>query len=134
MTDKQKQEITEVERLTIESASWKHAARHLEAERDEWKSKAEAYASQLTRATAGQFGHPEDGGLIERIACAWAYMEGKGGRFDACKADPEQDRTEGYYSGYMAEAEELAKRAGLFPTVAAIRDAILAKIENDDDL
>lgn len=34
MTDKQKQEITEVERLTIESASWKHAAQHLEAERD----------------------------------------------------------------------------------------------------
>lgn len=54
--------------------------------------------------------------FVERVARAWASMDGKADRFDACKADPLLDATEGHYQGYIADAEELLHRADLAPS------------------
>lgn len=48
---------------------------------------------------------------IEFIARAWATMDGKLVNFDNCKRNPEIDDMDGYYSGYMADAESLIKAA-----------------------
>lgn len=47
---------------------------------------------------------------IEAIASAWASIDGKTERFYACKADPQLDRLEGRYSGYLADASSLLNR------------------------
>ncbi|MEP3668988.1 MAG: hypothetical protein ABJN42_19870 [Roseibium sp.] len=49
----------------------------------------------------------------ERVARAWAEIDGRADRFDACKSDPEIEDIEGRYEGYMAEAEALLKNSGL---------------------
>jgi len=51
--------------------------------------------------------------LVEQVARAWASMDGNADRFDACKADPSLDETEGRYIGYMADAEALMERSGI---------------------
>lgn len=48
---------------------------------------------------------------IESIARAWASIDGKLERFDNCKADLSLDDTDGSYSGYIADTEELMRRA-----------------------
>lgn len=47
---------------------------------------------------------------IEAIASAWASIDGKLDRFNACKADPQLDGLEGRYSGYLADASSLLTR------------------------
>ena len=47
---------------------------------------------------------------IEAVAEAWASIDGRLGKFHACKADPVLDGSEGYFSGYCAEAADLLKR------------------------
>ncbi len=48
---------------------------------------------------------------IEAIADAWASIDGKVDSFRAGKgAKSIEDEPGGHYSGYMAEAEEMAKR------------------------
>lgn len=44
---------------------------------------------------------------IEAVADAWASIDGRLGKFRACKADPALDMTQGYFSGYCAEASRL---------------------------
>lgn len=52
-------------------------------------------------------------GVIERVARAWASMDGNAAAFDRCKEDAEREKVEGRYRGYMADAEELIRRAGI---------------------
>lgn len=49
--------------------------------------------------------------LRHRVARAWAGMDGKGAAFDACRSDPAREETEGYYEGYLADADTLIERA-----------------------
>ncbi len=51
---------------------------------------------------------------IEKVAAAWASIDGKKDRFWACKADQAIEDEEGRYEGYMADAKELMLRSGLF--------------------
>lgn len=55
---------------------------------------------------------------IERVAAAWASIDGKTDRYNACKADPAVEDVEGHYHGYFAEARELLCRSGLFTYTA----------------
>jgi hypothetical protein len=48
---------------------------------------------------------------VEAFARAWASMDGRLSDFIACKQDPEREKVEGRYEGYMADAEELIRRA-----------------------
>lgn len=48
---------------------------------------------------------------IEAIARAWASIDGKLDRFDKCKANISFDDTDGTYSGYISDTEELMRRA-----------------------
>ena len=55
--------------------------------------------------------------VVERFARAWASIDGKVEAFDRERGVPIPDDIEavgftGHYLGYMAEAEELLKRAG----------------------
>lgn len=54
--------------------------------------------------------------MIEELARAWASIDGKADKFDACKADPVLEDDLGHYGGYIAEAQELLRRS---PTVSA---------------
>jgi len=47
---------------------------------------------------------------IEALAAVWASIDGKLDRFEACKADADLDMVDGYWSGYMVEAEEALAR------------------------
>ena len=51
--------------------------------------------------------------IVEKVARAWASIDGKADDFDKCKADPDLDMAQGYYMGYMEEAKELMKRSDL---------------------
>jgi len=51
--------------------------------------------------------------VIEKVAAAWASMDGKRKEFDKGKLEPKYDLTHGYYMGYLAEAKELLKRSGI---------------------
>lgn len=44
------------------------------------------------------------------LAEAWASIDGKLPRFHACRKDSAIARTDGTYSGYMIEAQEMIKR------------------------
>jgi len=74
--------------------------------------------------------------LVERVARAWASIDGKSGLFDECKASKAMEDQNGTYEGYMAEARELIKRAALEPSTAretdwqAIIDRPIVGIEN----
>jgi len=46
---------------------------------------------------------------VEDVARAWASIDGKVGEFDKGRRDPCE--ASGHYVGYMAEAEELMRRA-----------------------
>lgn len=81
-----------------------------------------AHLDQITATSA-------TAGMIERIARAWASIDGKVDLFDACKAAPKREQTEGYYGGYMAEAEELAKRAGLLEPAAPPAQRVKALVD-----
>lgn len=59
--------------------------------------------------------------LVTRVARAWASIDGKADRFDACKADPALDKTDGSYSGYLEDARELLSRSGVADAIAALR-------------
>lgn len=49
--------------------------------------------------------------IIEALADAWASIDGKVEKFRAGKgATSIEDEPGGYYSGYMSDADELAKR------------------------
>ncbi len=50
---------------------------------------------------------------IEMVARAWASIDGKLEQFTNCKADDALDAIDGYYMGYVADAEELIERAGV---------------------
>lgn len=50
---------------------------------------------------------------IEAVAEAWASIDGRLGKFLACKGAPDLDRVLGHYSGYCAEASELVERLRL---------------------
>lgn len=59
--------------------------------------------------------------VIERFARAWASIDGKSAEFDRERGKPipykddiEEEGWTGHYVGYMAEAEELLKRAGCY--------------------
>lgn len=54
--------------------------------------------------------------IVERVARAWASIDGKAGRFDSGKINDH----DGYYEGYMSEAKELMKRSGLDEMVRAL--------------
>lgn len=47
---------------------------------------------------------------VEAFARVWAGIDGKLDGFDRCKKSVDLDRTEGYYSGYLAEAQEFLRR------------------------
>lgn len=49
----------------------------------------------------------------QRLARAYAVMEGRGDDFDACRKDPFREETEGRYEGYMSEAGTMLEDAGL---------------------
>lgn len=49
----------------------------------------------------------------EKVARAWADMDGKAPMFDKCKNDPETEAVLGWYNGYMSEARELLCRSGV---------------------
>ena len=52
-----------------------------------------------------------DPNIIEALADAWASVDGKAEKFRAGKgAASIEDEPGGYYSGYMSDASELAKR------------------------
>ena len=51
--------------------------------------------------------------IVEKIARAWASMDGKTAHFDRGKADPDYDRDIGHFMGYIEEAKELIKRSGI---------------------
>jgi hypothetical protein len=51
--------------------------------------------------------------VIEAIADAWASVDGRGDDFRAGKDPDAIDDPGGYYSGYMADAAELAKRLSM---------------------
>lgn len=70
----------------------------------------------LTAAAPYISGVKVNNDVVERVARAWASIDGKSSEFDRAKKDREFDRTDGSYSGYMAEAKELIKRSGLFDT------------------
>lgn len=64
--------------------------------------------------------------IIERFARAWASIDGKVEAFDRergkpipAKDDMERDGFTGHYVGYMADAEELLKRANCFVATRA---------------
>lgn len=59
--------------------------------------------------------------LVERTARAWASMDGKAEAFDACKADPAREETEGRYGGYLTEAKELLRRSGVADAITTLR-------------
>ena len=59
--------------------------------------------------------------IIERFARAWASIDGKVDTFDRERGKPiphmddmKEEGWTGHYVGYMAEAEELLKRANCF--------------------
>jgi hypothetical protein len=56
---------------------------------------------------------PQEDERIEKVARAWASIDGKLDQFEACKKDPIRDRTQGYYRGYREDARELLKRSGI---------------------
>lgn len=70
--------------------------------------------------------------LIERVARAWASIDGKAETFDREKAIvyPNWEGDSGTYEGYMTEAEELLKRSGLTTLLAtsAEKDAEIARL------
>lgn len=70
--------------------------------------------------------------LIERVARAWASIDGKAETFDREKAIvyPNWEGDSGTYEGYMTEAEELLKRSGLAALLAtsAEKDAEIARL------
>lgn len=47
--------------------------------------------------------------MLEKVARAWAVMDGKADEFDKCKADPQYDMEHGYFVGYIEDAKELLK-------------------------
>lgn len=64
--------------------------------------------------------------IVERFARAWASIDGKAEAFDREKGKPMPDPEEweaegwtGHFDGYMAEAEELLKRAGCYVATRA---------------
>ena len=50
----------------------------------------------------------------EAVARAWASIDGKLDKFDACRADPDREAKEGFYEGYVSDAESLLNRAYKF--------------------
>ena len=68
------------------------------------ETETELHARLIAEAAAA-------GVTVEDYARAWASMDGRRDKFDACKADPTLDRTDGHYMGYLAEAEEVFRRA-----------------------
>ena len=73
---------------------------------------------------------------IEEIARAWASIDGKAKWFDDCKANAGLDETDGYYGGYIAEAEELLRRCPSVSTALTrqvsetfTREQMLAEVE-----
>jgi hypothetical protein len=53
-------------------------------------------------------------------------MDGKADRFDACKADPDIEETEGRYRGYRADAEGLLEFSGVAAELTRLRTRIEA--------
>lgn len=49
----------------------------------------------------------------EAVAEAWASIDGKLTRFCLCRQNEALERVDGFYGGYMAEAEELIKRIAM---------------------
>lgn len=62
-----------------------------------------------------------DNGLIERVARAWADIDGNAEKFDRNKAEKAGGLVGGNYAGYLAAAEELLERSGLAADIAASR-------------
>jgi len=65
---------------------------------------------------------------IERVARAWASIDGKTDRFESCKLDPTIEEVDGTYGGYMTEAAELLRRAGIAADGSDQPDVIWARI------
>ncbi|PZQ99231.1 MAG: hypothetical protein DI533_00550 [Cereibacter sphaeroides] len=65
---------------------------------------------------------PDD--VIERVARAWAGIDGKTALFDECKVDPEAEEAEGTYEGYRSDAEELLRRSDLAAQVIRLTEAL----------
>lgn len=62
--------------------------------------------------------------VIEELARAWASIDGKADKFDACKVDATLEEELGHYEGYITEAAELLQRspATLRVLCAALKD------------
>ena len=75
---------------------------------EHWEGRAEK-AEAAAKAT------PAPVAVVERVARAWASMDGKADLFDKGKANPRWDLEEGpgHYAGYIADAEALIERANL---------------------
>lgn len=56
----------------------------------------------------------ESGAVVEDFARAWASVDGKLEKFDTCKVDGKAEDRDGYYLGYLAEAEEMFRRAAKY--------------------
>jgi len=55
------------------------------------------------------------GATIEDFARAWASIDGKRDQFDAGKGRSlSEDGNDGHYAGYLAEAEEMFRRAASY--------------------
>ena len=55
---------------------------------------------------------------VERMARAWASIDGKADKFELCKRDRAAEDKMGHYLGYLSDAEELAKRSGILSILA----------------
>ena len=67
--------------------------------------------------------HDKAQDLVERVARAWASIDGKADLFDN---DDGRDPTLGYRDGYIFEAEELLARSGLADLITAQAERIKA--------
>jgi len=91
----------------------------LKDERDRWIESCttlEQVNADLRNDKAAQ----EPVACVERVARAWASIDGKEVDFAVCKEDPEMEDVMGHYECYMIAAEELLKRANI-KTEAEIR-------------
>jgi len=55
---------------------------------------------------------------VERMARAWASIDGKADKFELCKRERAAEDKMGHYLGYLSDAEELAKRSGILSILA----------------
>lgn len=53
---------------------------------------------------------PKFDNAAEALADSWASIDGKMKQFRRCKNGDELEDTEGYYQGYLCDAEEMERR------------------------